>query len=468
MLNEHIFRELPDAEDQRLRDLYGAPSPSNQKYVAANYAEAGDQLVYSSAENCFLSYDSQTGLWLSVRRESLLCALGCFCHWLATLLGMPKLDDTCTSAFLGGVIDFLRGLVTKSEEVFVNKVGQHIIHCANVMLVFDMERGWVPTPFSPDFYSRNALPIAFLRGAKAPRFLDKLLKPAVLPEDIELLQLYFGQCLLGENLSQQFLVMTGRAGSGKSTLVNVVEGILGRQNCVEFRSAHADGRFELGRLVGKKLLTAKDVGSEFLLMSGARKIKSLTGDDMLSIEFKNCNMVLDIQGNFNLIVTGNSMLRINIEGDVDAWKRRLLWVPFMGMPPKERIVKFDKALLAQEGSGILNWMLAGAAKLLRAGGVITLATAQRDRVHELLELSRPFDCFAAGHIFSTPSASITTEEAVTCFGMFCKRKGWPSIPEREAQQLFNDWMRRQGAIQRTDIKRNGHNKRGYSSYQIDL
>ena len=466
MLNEHIFRVLPDAEDQRLRDLYGAPSPSNPQYLAANYAKASDQLVYSSAENCFLRYHQQTGLWLSVKRESLLCTLGCFCHWLAKLMGIPKLDDKRSPAFLGGVIDFLRSFVTKAEEVFVSKVGQHIIHCANVMLVFDMERGWVPTPFSPEFYSRNAIPVAFLPGAKAPRFLDELLKPAVSPDDIGLLQLYFGQCLLGENLSQMFLVMTGCAGSGKSTLVNVIEGILGRQNCVEFRSAHANGRFELGRLAGKKLLMAKDVGSEFLLASGARKIKSLTGDDMLSIEFKNCNEVLDIQGNFNLIITGNSLLRINIEGDIDAWMRRLLWVAFMGMPPKERIVKFAQTLIDQEGSGILNWVLEGAANLLRAGGVITLTTAQRDRVCELLDLSQPFDCFAASHMFRTPKASLTTEEAIRCFSMFCKRKGWPSIPEREAQQMFNGWMRRQGAIQRTDIKYGGHNRRGYSGFQI--
>lgn len=465
MLNQEGFRVLCEAEEHPIRTKFGPPSSSNLQYIAA-FAAKTCGLVYSSVEDQFLKYHPQDGIWGVLRPERLLQLLGCFLHWFASVSGLSMLDRKRTPAFLRGVIPFLKDSAEKAETVFFPTGGRHVVHCKDTMLVFDLERGWIPTPFSADFYSRGALSVKHDPKAKAPRFLNELLSPAVLPDDIELLQLYTGQCLLGENLSQMFLVMTGGGGSGKSTLVNLIEGIIGRHNCVEFRSAHADGRFELGRLAGKKLLTAKDVGAEFLFTSGAKKIKSLTGDDMLSIEFKNNNAVLEIQGNFNLVITANPLLRINVEGDLDAWRRRLLWVPFLRMPPKARIVNFDKILIAQEGSGILNWMLGGAAKLLRAGGVITLTTAQLDRVCELLDLSQPFDCFAAGHIFKTPRASITTEEAVQCFGMFRGRKGWPPISERETQIMFNGWMQQQGAIQRTDIKRNGHNKRGYSGYQI--
>ena len=465
-MDNQQYKKPSDAEEQLLCDQFGEPSHTNPQCVAGYYAKAGEPIVYSDADNGFLQYQKETGLWNCVKRERLLFALGCFCHWLAILLGLPKLDEKRSPAFLRGVIDFLKGIVPKAEDVFVKAIDRHIVHAANTMLLFDMERGWIPTPFSPDFYSRGALTVDYVPGAKAPRFLNDLLRPVVSPCDIDLLQLFLGQCLLGENLSQRFLVLSGEAGSGKSTLVNLIESILGRQSCVEFRSQHAGGRFELGRLAGKTLLTAKDVGSEFLLSSGARKIKSLTGDDTLWIEFKHSDEVVELQGNFNLIITGNSMLRINIEGDVDAWKRRLLWVPFKRTAPTGCIVKFAQILVAEEGSGILNWALEGAAKLLRAGGKITLSTEQRDRVHELLDLSQPFDCFAAAHIVKTPGASISTEEGVRYFALFCERRGWPLISEREAQLLFNAWMRRQGAVARTDIMRNGHNKRGYGGYQF--
>lgn len=48
--------------------------------------------------------------------------------------------------------------------------------------------------------------------AECPRFINELLKPALDDEDIEVLQLYSGQCLLADNLTQTFLVITGTAG----------------------------------------------------------------------------------------------------------------------------------------------------------------------------------------------------------------------------------------------------------------
>ena len=76
-----------------------------------------------------------------------------------------------------------------------------------------------------------------------------------------------GQCLLGDNPSQRFLLITGTAGGGKSTLVNVIEQLVTRQNCTELRLEHMHGRFENSRLVGKTLLTGKDVKAGFLSLS---------------------------------------------------------------------------------------------------------------------------------------------------------------------------------------------------------
>ena len=83
------------------------------------------------------------------------------------------------------------------------------------------------------------------------------MQPAVTEDDISYLQRYIGQCLLGENFSQTFMLLTGTDGSGKSTLVNIVEKIIKRANCTELRLEHMNSRFETQRLLGKTLLTAK-------------------------------------------------------------------------------------------------------------------------------------------------------------------------------------------------------------------
>lgn len=466
MLDDKPFERLKPEEAQSISDKYGAPSEKNSQYFAACFAKMFN-IVYSDEQKRFYVYEEKRGAWIAIAIGRLLHVLGCFLHWYATVFERPELDDKRTPSFLNGIIRFLEGVVDNAEKVFAKRGERYAIHCANTMLVFDKKMGhWTPEAFSPKFYSRTPIPLRYKPDAQCPRFLNELLAPAVKPDDIGLLQLYFGQCLLGVNISQTFLLITGDAASGKSTLVNILEGLIGRQVCAEFRSKYATDKFETSRFCGKTLLFAKDVGNDYLTMSGARVIKSLTGNDTISVELKWNNEVIDLPGCLNIVITANDLLRIRVEGDFDAWKRRILWVPFKRMPPKERIANFDQLLLKEEGSGILNWALEGAAKLLMAGGVITLTDDQLDRLEELMALSRSFDCFAERHIHQTLGASITTEEAVRCFSMFCEKKGWPLLTERKVQHLFHNWMCRQGARLRTDIKRDGHSRRGYSGFQI--
>lgn len=107
-------------------------------------------------------------------------------------------------------------------------------------------------------------------------------------------------------------------------MVNILEGLIGRHNCCELRTEHLDQRFEIARFVGKTLLTAKDVKSSFLNTPGAAKIKALTGKDTLTADFKGVSTGVDVIGNFNVVITANTELHVALDGDKEAWRRRLL------------------------------------------------------------------------------------------------------------------------------------------------
>ena len=77
-------------------------------------------------------------------------------------------------------------------------------------------------------------------------------------------------------------------------------------------------------------------------------------------EKKCSNELMELHGNFDVIITANSRLCVRLEGDDEAWHRRLLLLPFERKKPKERITNFAGKLLHNEGPGILNWMLRGA------------------------------------------------------------------------------------------------------------
>ena len=119
-------------------------------------------------------------------------------------------------------------------------------------------------------------------------------------------------------------------------------------------------RFETNRLIGKTLLTAKDVKSNFLMSRGAYVLKALVGGDTKTAEAKGRNETFDVEGNFNAIITANSTLTVNIDADNKAWDRRMRWIEYNCEPVKEKIPNFAQVLLEEEGSGILNWALEGA------------------------------------------------------------------------------------------------------------
>src|SRR5581483_11992213 len=92
---------------------------------------------------------------------------------------------------------------------------------------------------------------------------------------------------------------------------------------------------------------------------GASFLKSLTGHDPVTLEFKNSNESPSILCKFNIIITCNSRLVVHLEGDVDAWRRRLAIVEYNKPKPEKVIADLDRLILEREGSGVLNWMLEG-------------------------------------------------------------------------------------------------------------
>ena len=82
-------------------------------------------------------------------------------------------------------------------------------------------------------------------------------------------------------------------------------------------------RFELGRFLGKTLLYGADVPENFLNQRGASVIKTLTGYDPVTLEFKRSNESPLVICAFNALVTCNSRLTVHLEGDTEATRTKV-------------------------------------------------------------------------------------------------------------------------------------------------
>ena len=96
--------------------------------------------------------------------------------------------------------------------------------------------------------------------------------PALGADELELLQRWCGLALIGINLAQRILILTGTAGGGKGTFIPVLQGLSGQPTSLAWLGHQLlCERFELGRFLGKTLVfTVPTCRRTFLITAAPR------------------------------------------------------------------------------------------------------------------------------------------------------------------------------------------------------
>jgi putative DNA primase/helicase len=193
--------------------------------------------------------------------------------------------------------------------------------------------------------------------------------------DIELttyMQRLLGLSLIGTVLEQLLPFGFGSGANGKTTLVGVIQRIVGIGDGGYSISAPADMLVasnhqghptEIARLAGARLVIASELedGQHF----AEAKIKQLTGRDVITGRFMR-------QDWFSFTPTHTLWLLANFQPAVraggPAFWRRLRLLPFLHtVPPEARIADLEDRLVNREGPAILAWLARGAADYLAHG-----------------------------------------------------------------------------------------------------
>jgi phage/plasmid-associated DNA primase len=452
-----------------LPDSKGKPGALNERFWAAFYAHE-HHTVYEPDESRIYVYSEPKGLFGLETTESLREQIASRMYQLAALRQSAIADYAAIPRFitmrhLDGVVEALKGL-TEQKNFFKRTCKSPIyVHAANCMLVWNSS-GFHQETFSPQFRSRNQSPILYEAEAGYADFNDAFL--ARLPDyDANAIQKYFGQCLLGRNLTQSILLLDGVADSSKTTLALVVGTMIGLENCAELRTSQLDERFESSAFIGKTLLMAPDVKANFLSLHGANIMKRLCGSDLMDAEFKRSNRRIQFEGVYNMIVTSNARLRARLEGDAGAWRRRLIIVRFETPRTGERITDFHLEIINREGSGILNFALAGAQRLMadvKHHGGIQMSHEQQARVNKFIDESDSLRNFVRDNLSATSDSAydVTVNEVLDRYYKHCVDNDLASLSTKDAKRDLDEIMRELfGRSQSGSIKREKCNQRGY-------
>ena len=406
-------------------------------------------VIFEPDEKQFYRYEPKSGLYLAeTRAEIRQCFIKLIQHCARRWTGYRPMVELCAEHYVRGTLALMEGAYCRRD--FFNQP-LPIVHLANCVL--DFSSGSLEVcDFSPDYRSRNASPIRYDPDARAPKFKQAMLSH-LQEDDQRLIQKHAGQCLLGFNITQTFLLLDGASNSSKSTLVLLLAGLIGENNCGQLRTWLLERPFETARFVGKTLLTGIDAKINFLSHQSASMIKALIGGDRFDTERKGSTRYSSFEGTFNLIVTANELPPANLQGDEDAWRRRVLRVhydkPFEG----KSVYKFYRKLLKEEGSGILNWAVEGLQNLLEdivETGQIKLSERQRELVNDFLLQSDSLRVFLRSELVGSKGSDLSVEEITHHYIDYCVERHWNHLSIRTIEKALPDLMRQLWATHRSN------------------
>ena len=444
-------------------DTSGNPK-LNQVAIAAKCA-AELQLEFNPTRKEYIQYAPTSGLWQPVNEVEVRRRL----NELLLRLGTEYDHEDVVRRATYSAHRSLAQMLQHVHDVLETEATTGLVHVANGVL--DLRRDEVVLlPHDPKFRFFASAGIRFDEHAKCPRFEKELLGAALTPDDIKLLQLVIASILLGANISHLILLIRGGGGTGKSTLLWIIERIIGEHAVAHLRTNHLLGRFESSAFIGKRMLVGSDVPGDTLKEKGARLLKSLTGGDLLEAEFKYVAAKKQIRGDFHVVLTSNGRLRIALEGDEEAWRRRLVVVDFDGQKPAHPIPSFADILVREEGSGILNWLVAGAVafrKVLQETGTLPLTKTQRERIDELLTESDNVRSFVRERLVADRNSTVTSDELLRAYLDFCEQRTVEPVGvyafQCRAPLVLLDVLR---VHRRNDIPHNGKAARGYRGVRL--
>jgi putative DNA primase/helicase len=251
--------------------------------------------------------------------------------------------------------------------------------------------------FDRGILATKKLGVSFDATATAPKW-EKFLAD-VLPDASmrEYLQRAVGYTLLGEPVRKAIFMLHGPSHTGKSQVINALTAIFG-----DFAEGAKEQTFRvndsangptpgLHKLRGARLVTASE-STEGVKLDEAL-IKQLTGGDSI------CSRPLygdeeTWQPEFSIWLATNHLPKFN--SDDNAIWRRVKPIHFaveFGKEGRDEVMDIGRRLVAEEGPGILNWILAGVAayrdhgleepEMLRAG--VTAYQAESDPVARFID-----------------------------------------------------------------------------------
>jgi putative DNA primase/helicase len=208
-----------------------------------------------------------------------------------------------------------------------------LINCKNGML--DWRTG-VLLPHDASHLSTVQLDVNYIVGKAKAKAFRSWLDDRVTPDTALLTWELIAYSVMSGNPFQKAAILIGNGGTGKGTVIRLIERIVGAHNVAHVTPAQMTERFAPADLFGKLLNTVGDLDTKYLPETGA--FKRVTGGDTISAERKNRDMFSFTPWAFPIF--GANAIASSADATEGFFRR---WLPIRFDRAIDRTREFDEA-----------------------------------------------------------------------------------------------------------------------------
>lgn len=339
----------------------------------------------------------------------------------ATTHFRPTASNTHRSEFKGLLLS-----TNIVDQDFFGKSNMGYINFANGVLRLSDR---MLLPHDPEFGFSYVLPYDYNPHAKAPEF-EKLMRNVTLDDKdlTNLLLEYVGYAISGRRASfgSKALILTGGGSNGKSTFLNVIKMLIGRQ-CYSAVSlsdmSNPNARYSM---VGK-LFNICEEEEEDALRSGTAMFKSITtGGDILVKKLYSDTVPMRIDA--KLILSCNDLP--SSRENTYAIYRRMLICPFRAKFEEKTADKGIEDRIEGEMSGVYNLVLDAYDRLVSNNGVFSSASASQKALDEYKYMNSFYNQFADTCLMKSENADdfVAVSELMAMYNTWAQANNVRLVP----------------------------------------
>ena len=246
---------------------------------------------------------------------------------------------------------------------------------------------------SKDYYSTIRVPYAYDKPADCPlwkKTLNEIFEGDI--NKLNVLQEFFGYGLTRDTKREKALLLLGESRSGKSTILNTFQYMIGEENCSHVALANMDNPVYTSMMINKLINIDGEVSKKAEAFESQFKT-IVTGHEVM------CNDKFMKPFKFRpfckFVMSANEFPKITDHSS--AFYKRLILIPCNRVfDENEQNINLREELL-KELPGILNWAIEGLERLNKNNG-FTPADFMKDAVKELENDNNPANMFLNEHV----------------------------------------------------------------------